>query len=194
MGALRSTKQGLIAAWQRLEDLWLDRPWIDWLAACVVAGSHAAIVELAKHGDLLSWPQRIQRISGYAAVAGAVSLIAGLTTMAISHFAGAQGDRIVWLRAGQAKLLRRNWLSALRTPLLVALISITMIFIDTKDKPSAARFVFEGAVVLAVIRFSRMTFIFRQFLEIDAADQIEGTKTQGQSNADDILNTGWTRS
>jgi hypothetical protein len=190
---LQSIQRRLTAAWQRLEDLWLDRPWSDWLAACLIAGGHAAAFERWHRGDLLSWAEPGQRITGYATVAGAVSLIAGLTTMAISQFAGAQGERIVWLRVGQAKLLRRNWISALRTPLFVALISIVMIFIDTAKRPSVARFVFEGAVVLAAVRFGRMTFIFRQFLDIDAVDQTERSRDQGTSgSADSIINPDWT--
>jgi hypothetical protein len=157
----------------RIEDFWADHLRIDYLVAGAAVCTHVFTVRGTGSGDWLSWIDSSQRTDLYAATAGVVSAIGGLSAIAISIYTAANGERLRAVRLHHQGELRRSWRSLLQATALCCLLLITALSLDRKGDPLSARFVFEFALVFAALRFARLIWLFDRIMQISDADLAE---------------------
>ena len=154
-------------------DVWIDHLWIDLAVVGLVAAAHAGAIYLWPFVDVLGNAQPADRHSVYGATAVVVSLLGSFSAVAIGQLSAAKRARADSLRAQGASMLARNWRSIFRAAMLAALASIIALLLDpsthtTAVVPVVARWLFEVAVLLAVVKFIRLSSLFVEVLTIAA--------------------------
>lgn len=109
----------------------------------------------------------------YGATAVVVSLLGSFSAVAIGQLSSAKGDRADSLRSQGGTMLARNWRSIFRVAMLAALTSVVALLLDPSTHTTAVvavviRWAFEVAVLLAVVKFIRLSSLFVEVLTVAA--------------------------
>ncbi|MFK0115141.1 hypothetical protein [Streptomyces sp. NPDC090994] len=156
-----------------IADRWAEHLWIDYLAAALVLCAHILTIRTTGSGDWLSWIDSSQRTDLYAAAAGVVSAIGGLSAIAISIYTAANGERLRAVRRHHQVGLRRSWRSLLCGTALVCALLLSALALDRDKDPASARFIFEFAMAFAALRFFRLIWLFDRMMRVSDADSAE---------------------
>ncbi|SDP11916.1 hypothetical protein SAMN04487788_2191 [Microbacterium testaceum StLB037] len=165
-------------------DLWLDRIWVDYPLSVAVVAVHLAVVGLWPWLDVLGTASAPDRRAVYSAAAIVVSLLGSFSAVAIGQMSSAKGARADALREAGGPDLAKNWRSIFRTALLCALVALTALLLDpsvppvTNEPPLTpviVRWVFELALVLAVVRFLRLSALFVEVMQVASMGDASGT-------------------
>ena len=150
---------------------WSEAVWWDYLFPLAVVSAHVAVVRGTGRGDWLSWIDSEQRVSVYGTAAGVVSAIGGLSSIAISIYLSSNGDRIQAVRRHYQSELRRNWKALLTATALICMGCLVAQGLDDKSDSHSVRYLFEGLMALAVMRFLRMLWLLDRMMGINDRDQ-----------------------
>jgi hypothetical protein len=159
--------------WSRLSSLvdwWSEAAWIDYALAAVAVGGHVLVVREAHHGDWLRWSTSSQRLNVYGTGATVISIVGGLSAIAVSVYLAAGGERARAVRRHYSVALRRNWHALLLGTGVAAGLCLVAQILDVTKDPHSARFVFEFAMALAVFRFLRLAWLFNAMVNIADKD------------------------
>ncbi len=143
--------------WSRLSSLvdwWSEAAWVGYGLTAVVVGVHLLVVTDTGHGDWLGWLASSQRLTVYGTGATVISIVGGLSAVAVSVYLAAGGERARAVRRHYSGALRRNWLALLLATGISAGLCLVAQTLDLAKDPHSARFLFEFAISLAVFRFS----------------------------------------
>ncbi|MEU5989233.1 hypothetical protein ABZ806_09655 [Spirillospora sp. NPDC047418] len=124
---------------------------------------------------MLSWTSTEGRIATYAAGAGVMALIAGFTGTAIAQYGSSSGNVVNMLRQSFGRIIRKNCLNIMSWLLGGAILCILAMAIDTKHGTFGSQWVFEFALLMAVLKFCRLWFLFKLILE---ATDVQSTQPQ----------------
>jgi hypothetical protein len=152
---------------------WVGRPRLDWILALVITGAHLGSVLITGRGDVLAWPNQGQRISVYTATATVAAIVGSFITAAIAQYAASTGQRMRVLRTHptQGPQFRRNWVSILGATLIVSGLCLLATMLDTTEKdPGGAHWLAEIAIILGVVRATRLMWLFSKVIEAGDRD------------------------
>ncbi|MEU8049429.1 hypothetical protein [Micromonospora haikouensis] len=157
---------------QRISDFWSDHPMTDMALIALLVVSHATCVFVFNFGDVFSWADASQRTDTYAAGAGITALIAGFTGTAIAQYGSSSGPLISAIRAAYGSRIRKNWLSITKWLMVAAALCVISMAIDGGARPKGSSWVFEVAFAIAILKFTRLIFLFDLILiSIDRQDK-----------------------
>lgn len=137
------------------------RPSLDLVAASVIVCGYVIVVQRYPALAALAQATSDQRLAIYAAGAGVMTLIAGFSGTAIAQYGSSSGPIVATLRRRHGASIRRNWLSIVRWLLASAVACIVGMTIDTPASPRFSDYIFAGALIIAVVKFCRLSFLFR---------------------------------
>lgn len=164
----------LVKRWvQPITDFWSEKLWLDYVAAVLVVSIHAIFIHVSGSGDWLLWIKSDQRIGVYGTAATIISAIGGLSAIAITVYIAVDGKRARAAKALYEAELRRNWRGLLGATGFTAVLCLLAQAIDTDGDPRKARFVFEFAISLAIIRFFRLLWLFDWMMRVSVPDSNE---------------------
>lgn len=167
---------------------WSEAIWFDYVVTTALVAGHLALVRVYSPGDLASWPDLSQRLSVYSTGATVVSIIGGLSALAISVYLAAAGNRARAVRRNYQEPLRRNWRSLLVGMGVAAGLCLVAQVMDRPGAADPAWFVFELGVALATLRFVRLVWLFNAIMRIadrDVTDVPRGPAPE--------LDTAWSK-
>jgi hypothetical protein len=144
----------------KLVDFWSQATWLDYAATAALVAPYFLITTLTGRGDWLRSISADQRLTIYGTGATIVSIVGGLSTIAITIYITADGQRARAVRANYNHDLRRNWRALFVGLGLSALACLTAQVIDVRHDPMSSRIVFVAAMVFAVWRFVRLLWLF----------------------------------
>lgn len=171
----------------RLVGWWSEHPFVDYVTVAFVTASHILVVVLLGMGDVLAGTDLDQRLELYAASAGVVSVIGGVTSVALALYQSLGGERGGAVRRHYGDEVRRNWRALLVTTGFTPAVCVLSMALDREPgNPLLPRFLLEVALLLAASRFLRLVWLFDAFLHVDDASR--GDKGKGQPLA---FNPGW---
>lgn len=147
----------------RCLDWWGSHPSLDTIMTAVIVVIHWTEVYQGKRGDILAWAGTSGQTATFAAGAGVMSLIAGFAGIGITQYGTSSGDAMDYVRRKYGKTVRRNWLNIISWLLISSALCVFALALDTHST-SPARWVFEVAFVLALLKFTRMVMLFRLIL------------------------------
>jgi hypothetical protein len=153
-----------------LLDWWSEATWIDYVLTAAIVGIHILVITKTGHGDWLKWISSGQRVTIYGTGATIVSIIGGLSAVAVSVYLAAAGERARAVRRYYSVPLRRNWLALLSATVISAGLCLVAQALDVGKDPHSARFIFEFAMALATFRFIRLIWIFNAMVTIADKD------------------------
>lgn len=159
----------------RVLDWWGKHPILDIALTVLIVISHWLVVDQGRHGDVLAWIGTDGQTATFSAGAGVMSLIAGFAGIGITQYGTTSGDAMDYIRREYGRIVRRNWLNIISWLLICSILCIIALALDTKST-GPARWVFEVALVLAIMKFARMVMVFRLIL-IATDRQASGTLT-----------------
>jgi hypothetical protein len=156
------------------------RPSLDLLVALAITAAYFLTIHFrAPQLNLLAFAEASQRLAVYAAGAGLASLIAGFSGTAIAQYGSSSGPVVEALRQVHGYEIRKNWLSIVRWLLVAAVLCIIAMVIDTKTSPRYSDYLFYIALSVAVLKFFRLTLLFR--LVLAAVDSQSQPASQGKT-------------
>lgn len=158
---------------QTVRDRLAAQPGLDLAVAAVLTVSYLVAMKLWPSLSVLAHAETERRMAIYGTGATVISLIAGFSGTAIAQYGSSSGPIVGALRGKHGMKIRRNWISILRWLLLSAVACIFCIAIDTNYSPRFSDYIFVAAITLAVIKFCRLSYIFR--LMMAAADSDSGS-------------------
>ncbi|HKR48390.1 MAG TPA: hypothetical protein VJT72_02215 [Pseudonocardiaceae bacterium] len=157
----------------RIEDAWAEHLWIDHVAAVAAVVVHVLVIRLTGSGDWMQWIGSSQRTDLYAAAAGVVSAIGGLSAIAISIYTAANGERLRTVRRQHQGQLRRSWRSLLQGTAWCCLVLLAALSLDREHDPLSVRFLFEYALAFAALRYPRLIWLFDRMMQVSDMDLAE---------------------
>ena len=152
------------ASASRLVEWWIDRRWLDFVAAVAMVATHYALAQKWSVLDVFSFTEAADRRQAYTAAAILVGLIGAFSGVGIAQLASSKTREIERLKELHAEELVSNWLSIYRGALLAGLAAIFCLVLDVKGNKwgtSWAPWMFETAVIFAVFKFARLGELFR---------------------------------
>ncbi|MFF4198252.1 hypothetical protein [Nonomuraea sp. NPDC001831] len=100
-----------------------------------------------------------------------MSLIAGFAGTAIAQYGSSSGPIVNALRGRFSRTIRRNWISITSWLLICAVLCIVAMSIDgEKANTRGSQWIFEAALAVAVMKFTRLIFLFNLILKTVDAD------------------------
>lgn len=183
-------------------DFWIDHIWIDYVIAAAIVGAHFALALTWPWVDLLGGASAPDRRAVYSAAAIVVSLLGSFSAVAIGQLSSAKGGRADALREVGGLDLAKNWRSIFRTALLCALVALTALLLDPSIPPVLAanaepppvpgviRWLFEVTLMLAIVRFVRLSALFVEVMEVASMGNTNG---QGELADAPTPNLDWAR-
>lgn len=156
-----------------LVDRWSELIWLDYAIPTAVTVSHIAFVGFGHKGDWLSWIDLSQRLAAYSTGATVISIFGGLGAIAITVYLGATGERARMVRVHYHTELRRNWRSLITASAGTALLCLLCQALDRPHDPFSVRFIFEFAVLVAVSKLVRLTWLFDRMVRVADRDLAE---------------------
>ncbi|MGS0563117.1 hypothetical protein [Microbacterium aurugineum] len=185
-----------------VRDFWIDRIWLDYVIAAAIVGAHLLLILWWPWLDVLAAASAPDRRAVYSAAAIVVSLLGSFSAVAIGQLGSAKGERADTLREAGGADLARNWRSVFRTALLCALIAIFGLLLDPSNPPAVTatspqpltpeiiRWIFEAGLVLAVVRFVRLSALFVEVLEVAS---LGGTDAPSKLAAPPVPDPDWAK-
>ncbi|MEC5185486.1 hypothetical protein RCH12_002963 [Cryobacterium sp. MP_3.1] len=161
-----------------VRDFWIDHLWVDSAVALGLVALHAALVTFYPVTDVFGNAQPADRRAVYSSAAIVVSLLGSFSGVAIGQLGSAKGARTTALKKQGGQILARNWQSIFRTAMLAALVALMALLIDP-SVPSAGwgfvlvRWVFEFALLLAILKFVRLSSLFFEVINLTTQEAAE---------------------
>jgi len=170
---VRSTsgKAGRSTPW--VVDYWSEQTWIDYVATALIVGPYFVATKLAHGGDWLRSISPDQTLAVYGTGATIVSIVGGLSVIAITIYITANGERARAVRATYGKGLRRNWRALFVGLGLASLSCLVAQAIDGEHDPLSSRVLFVAAMVFAAWRFLRLLWLFDALIGVMDSDLTE---------------------
>ncbi|GAA4481794.1 hypothetical protein [Microbacterium panaciterrae] len=185
-----------------VRDFWIDRIWLDYLITVAILGAHLLLIQWWPWLDILAAASAPDRRAVYSAVAIVVSLLGSFSAVAIGQLSSAKGERADILREAGGADLAHNWRSVFRTALLCALIAIFGLLLDPSNPPTVTaaspqpltpeiiRWVFEAGLILAIVRFVRLSALFVEVLDVASRG---GSDAPGRLAAPPVPDPDWAK-
>jgi hypothetical protein len=151
-------------------DQWSVRPWTDYAVTLAVLAAHVLVTRFTKHGDWIRWIPEGQQVTAYGTGATVISIIGGFSAIAVSVYLAASGDRARAVRASYGDILRSNWRAILIGLGLATILCLIAQVLDTTNDPFSTRFIFEAAMLIAVLRFLRLVWLFDALIRVADRD------------------------
>lgn len=165
------------ACGRKIRAFWLDRLWVDFGVAAAIVSLHFVLTRFWPTTNVLGHAIPADRRAVYTAAAIVVTLLGSFSSIAISQLGSAKGARIDALKAQGVSILGKNWRSIFRAGLLSAMISLFALSVDSSDVNAPVTFpiwwAFEAGVILAVVKFVRLSSLFTEIMEISALSGAE---------------------
>lgn len=152
-------------------DFWIDHLWVDLVITAAFLAAHLTLVLAFPVTDILGNALPADRRAAYSAAAIVVSLLGSFSAVAIGQLSSAKGARADALRTHGGVTLAANWRSIFRAGLLAAVTAILALLVDPSVAsaellPFIARWVFEATMVLAVVKFFRLSSLFSEVIKV----------------------------
>jgi hypothetical protein len=141
-------------------DFWSEATWVDYAVTAVLVAAYFGATKLAHGGDQLLSISADQRLAVYGTGATIVSIVGGLSVIAITIYVTANGERVRAVRASYGKGMRRNWRALFVGLGLSALSCLVAQVIDGQHDPLSSRILFVAAMIFAILRFIRLLWLF----------------------------------
>jgi hypothetical protein len=123
-------------------------------------GAYFVATKLAHGGDWLRSISADQRLAVYGTGATIVSIVGGLSVVAITIYITANGERARAVRTAYGKGMRRNWRALFVGLGLSSLSCLVAQAIDGEHDPLSSRVLFVAAMLFAAWRFLRLLWLF----------------------------------
>ncbi|GAA3652811.1 hypothetical protein GCM10022237_10900 [Nocardioides ginsengisoli] len=167
---------------EKIADWWLGRVWPDLAIAALAVVAHAVAL---RAGWVDSGPNEIppdQRGFIYVALSTVTALAAGTNNTAVGSYVSSAGAVVDEVRKTHGRSIRLSLRSVGTWLWVVAVLSLICLAIDPQDGERApvthgAAWLAEGLVVLAVVKFVRLTLIQDLLL---AANDLSRAKEQAR--------------
>jgi len=153
-----------------LVDWWSEATWVDYALPVLLVGGHLTLVVTLSPGTAFNWPDAAQRLAVYNSGATIVSIIVGLSAVAIPIYLAADGYRARSVRRQRADPMRKNWRGLLSGMGLAAGLCLTAQIVDRPAQPLWAWFIFEIGIVVALAKFVRLVWLFDAVVKIVDSD------------------------
>lgn len=157
---MRSTSSKADGSTPWVVDFWSEATWVDYAATALIVGAYFVATKLAHGGDWLRSISADQRLAVYGTGATIVSIVGGLSVIAITIYITANGERARAVRATYGKGMRRNWRALFVGLGLSSLSCLVAQAIDGIHDPLSSRVLFVAAMVFAAWRFLRLLWLF----------------------------------
>lgn len=159
----------------RLRAFWIDHLWVDLLIVGSVISAHVILLAIHPAFDVLGNSLPADRRGVYASAAIVVSLLASFSGVAIGQLSSAKGARAEALRTQGADVLAKNWRSIFLAGMLSAMLAIVALILDpsvvsASVAPVVARWLFEAGLLLAAVKFFRLSTLFYEVISLTASD------------------------
>ena len=171
-----------------VRDFWIDDLWVDFLIVTLILATHVCLVVLTPIFDVFGNALPSDRRAVYAAAAVVVSLLGSFSAVAIGQLGAAKGERTTALKQSGGKLLAKNWQSIFRGAMGAALVALAALLLD----PSVAsanpvhvvvRWIFEAAMLLAIVKFVRLSALFYEVISLTTLEAGEGDSSSSRAAA-----------
>lgn len=172
------SKPSLIDKVIDLKDWFADRPGLDYVVTLMIVGAHWAFIKWGKAGDVLIWLDSDRRADLYAQSAAVVATLGGLASIGLAIYQSASGDRTRAIRVLYGQELRRVWRSILVMAGMSSGLAFAAMSLDHIGDPLKARFLYEAAMTLAIVRFGRLVWVFDRILNIADRDLADGPRPE----------------
>lgn len=144
--------------------------WLDYVAALVAVSVHMIIL-IIFHPDMwFGWPGDTQRLVVYSSGATVVSIIVGISAVALPVYLAAGGERAKTVRRQYPKSMRKNWRTLLSGMGLAAGLCLAAQIIDRSSSPEPSWFTFELGIAIASTKFIRLVWLFDAIIKIADRD------------------------
>ncbi|MGH8963767.1 MAG: hypothetical protein ACRDXB_00295 [Actinomycetes bacterium] len=152
-----------------------EHPSTEFVASGVVVAGHIALSVRFKDADWLSWVSSEQRVSIYGTGAAVIALLGGLCSIAVSVILSGEGERAKAVRRHYGSVLRRNWRGLILATFAASLLCLVAQTLDGKDAtgPTWGRWMFEYALVLAVLSLTRLVWLFDRLMAVFDQDLVD---------------------
>ena len=167
---MRSTSGKTAGSRPKAVDFWSEATWIDYAVTALMVAPYFLATRLSHGGDWLRSISADQRLTVYGTGATIVSIVGGLSVIAITIYITANGDRARALRASYGKSMRRNWRALFVGLGLSSLSCLVAQAIDGEYDPSSSRVLFVAAMVFAAWRFLRLLWLFDALIGVMDSD------------------------
>jgi hypothetical protein len=147
-------------SWTSLIDRWSEAVWLDYAVAVAVVSTHMITVIILSPGTWFSWPSDMQRLAVYSSGATVVSIIVGITAVALPVYLAAGGERAKTVRCQYPDSMRKNWRTLLSGMGLAAGLCLIAQIVDRGGHPEPSWFTFELGSTIAVTKFIRLVWLF----------------------------------
>jgi hypothetical protein len=159
--------------WSKIVDFWSEATWVDYAATALMVAPYFAITRIIHEGDWLRSIGSGQQLVVYGTGATIVSIVGGLSVIAITIYITISGDRARAVRARHSRDLRRNWRALLVGLGLSALSCLAAQAIDVPHDPLSSRVLFVAAMVFAGWRFLRLLWLFDALVGVLDSDAVD---------------------
>jgi len=181
-----------------LHDFWIDHLWVDLAIVATLLVVHGALVMAFSSSDILGNALPADRRATYSATAVVVSLLGSLSAIAIGQLGSARGQRVAALKAQAAEELAQNWRSIFRVGMVAAVVSLAALLLDpsvatANSVPVVIRWLFEASVLLALVKFLRLSALFHEVLTLTARSGAEAEQEQTSLAAPPLAKPDWAR-
>lgn len=167
---MRSTPGRTSTSMPRLVDFWSETTWTDYVATALIVAPYFIATKFAHGGDWLASISADQRLALYGTGATIVSIVGGLSVIAITIYITANGVRVRTVRATHGKSMRRNWRALFIGLGLSSLSCLAAQAIDGDHDPLSSRVLFVAAMVFAVWRYLRLLWLFDALIGVMDSD------------------------
>jgi hypothetical protein len=175
--------QSLVA---RLVDLWSEQTWMDYAATAIVVTPYFLVTKFVRHSDWLRSISADQRLAIYGTGATIISIIGGLSAVAITIYVAADGGRARAVRESKNRYLRRNWRALFVGLGVSSLACLAAQAIDAPHDLLSSRIVFVAAMIFAIWRFIRLVWLFDAIIGIADRDLTDSKRIKAPP-----LGTSW---
>ncbi|WP_424534947.1 hypothetical protein ACOZ38_32855 [Sphaerisporangium viridialbum] len=149
---------------------WSESPWIDYILSTVILGLHVYLIRYHRHGDILTWISKEQRLAVYGTGATVISVLGGLSAIAATVYMAASGERAQKVRLHFHNALRRNWTYLLLNVGLSAALCLLAQVLDNASDTLSIRFLFEYAIIVGAFSFMRLVWLFDAIMAVSDLD------------------------
>lgn len=162
-----------------VRDFWIDHLWLDSAIALVLLGLHVGLVILYPVTDIFGNAQPSDRRAVYSSAAIVVSLLGSFSAVAIGQLGSAKGARTTALKKQGGQDLAKNWQSIFRTAMIAALVALMALLADPSVVSAGwtfvvIRWVFEFVLLLAILKFVRLSSLFFEVISLTTQEAGEG--------------------
>lgn len=162
-----------------IRDFWIDHRWLDAAVTLTIVGVYTLVTHHFGRFDVLAWLTPGDRRAMYSAFAVVVSLTGAMGGVAVSQLGSAKGERVLALKRHGGRELAKNWRSTYLGAFSCAMLALLALALDGSI-PAAqghnafvGRMCFDVAVVLASMKFLRLSVLFQPLIIATVLDDTE---------------------